>query len=60
MSDNKVLDRIDPKRRKFMKRVVVGTAFAVPAMVSFDMDSLSVHVGSNAYAVGSAPGGGEG
>lgn len=53
MSEEKVLDRIDPKRRKFMKRALTGAAFVVPAMVSFDMDSLSVHVGANAYAVGS-------
>ena len=60
MNDKKILDRVNPQRRKFMKKFVVGTAFVVPAMVSFDMDSLSVHVGASAYAVGSGAGGGEG
>lgn len=59
MDEEKVLERVDPKRRNFMKRLLVGSAFAVPAMVSFDMDSINVHVGSTAYAAGSG-GGGEG
>jgi hypothetical protein len=57
MSEEAVLERIDPKRRAFMKRVLVGTAFAAPAMVSFDTKSISVHVGSNAYASAAGSGG---
>lgn len=62
MDKKDVFDRLDPRRRSFVKKIVVGTAFAVPAMVSFDKESLSVHVGAKAYAaaIGSGGGGGGG
>ncbi len=53
------LERIDPSKRALFKRLAIGTAFAVPTMVSFDMKSLVVHVGNHAYAA-SGGGGGEG
>jgi hypothetical protein len=36
-------------RRAFVKRIVAGTAFAVPLVTSFDMAALR---GSTAYAQG--------
>jgi hypothetical protein len=59
MTKDKVLDTVDPGKRNLIKKLAVGSAFAVPTMVSFDMNSLSVHVGSKAYADGSNAGGGE-
>jgi hypothetical protein len=62
MSDKKILDHVDPKKRSFIKGVVATSAFVVPTMVSFDMKSMSVHVGAQAYATTSNlnPPGGEG
>ena len=37
-----VLERVDKKRRGFVKKVLLGGAFATPLMASFRMDSLSV------------------
>jgi hypothetical protein len=37
-----VLIHVDDSRRDFLKRVVGGTAFAVPLMASFSMDGLAV------------------
>ena len=53
MTDKKVLSRIDSKKRAFVKNVILGTAFVVPAVVSFDMDSMTVQLGANAYATAS-------
>ena len=50
--DSKVLDRINSNKRVFIKGIVAGTAFAVPMMMSFDMDTMAVHVGTTAYASG--------
>lgn len=50
MSENKVLDRVNSSKRSFVKGVVAATAFAVPTMVSFDMNSMNVGVGTHAYA----------
>lgn len=36
-----ILDRVDPKKRAFLKKLVVGTAFVVPTVASFSMDGLS-------------------
>lgn len=52
------IETIDPGKRELFRRFAVGTAFVVPTMVSFDMKSLAVHVGTDAYA-SSAGGGGE-
>lgn len=58
MRDKKALDRVDVQKRNFLKGVAATTAFVVPTMVSFDMNSMSVHVGANAYATASGGGGG--
>ena len=42
-----VLDRVDPAKRAFLKKLVVGTAFVVPTVASFSMDGLS-HYQANA------------
>ena len=39
----KVLSHIEPERRAFLKKIIVGTAFAVPAVASFSMDGLSAY-----------------
>lgn len=59
MDNDDVFKRVDSRRRSFMKKIVAGSAFAVPAMVSFDKDSLSVHVGAEARAFAAGSGGGE-
>jgi len=38
-----VLDRIDPEKRAFLKKLVIGTAFVVPTVASFSMDGLSLY-----------------
>ena len=38
-----MLDRVDPKKRAFLKTLVVGTAFVVPTVASFSMDGLSLY-----------------
>lgn len=38
-----VLERVDPEKRAFLKKIVVGTAFLVPTVVSFSMDGLSLY-----------------
>ncbi len=47
--DEDVLKGVDEKRRDFIKKVVIGTAFAVPVINSFSMDGLKVRL-SNAEA----------
>jgi hypothetical protein len=53
MSDTEVnakfIDRIDESKRSWMRKMVLGTAFAVPTVVSFSMNGLAVdeaHAGS--------------
>jgi len=41
--DDRVLGRVAVNRRKFVRDVVLGTAFAVPAIASFEMRSLSAY-----------------
>ena len=53
MAEGKALEKLDSSKRAFVKNVVIGTAFVVPAIVSFDMNSMSVHLGANAYAYAS-------
>lgn len=45
--DEDLLKGVDKKRRDFIKKVVIGTAFAVPLINSFSMDGLKVRL-SNA------------
>ncbi|MGH2927203.1 MAG: hypothetical protein ACRDL8_03265, partial [Solirubrobacteraceae bacterium] len=40
--DEEVLSRLEISRRELVRRLVVGTAFAVPVVASFDMSSLTV------------------
>jgi len=49
-SENKVLDKVNPDRRGFVKKIIVGTAFAAPIVSSFSMDGLSIKVGRSAFA----------
>ena len=39
--EDRVLDRVAINRRKLVRDVIYGTAFAVPAIASFDMRSLT-------------------
>jgi len=45
-----ILEKVDAKRRGFVKKVIVGTAFAAPVVSSFSMDGLSIKVGRSAFA----------
>jgi len=40
-----ILEGVDEKRRAFIKKVVIGTAFAVPVINSFSMDGLKINIG---------------
>jgi len=42
MAPEDVLSSVDESRREFLKKVIGGTVFAVPLMVSFSMDGLSL------------------
>ena len=42
-----ILKEVDEQRRDFIKKVVVGTAFAVPVIHSFSMDGLKVRMGAD-------------
>ena len=37
------LERVDPDKRDFIRKVATGTAFAVPAIASFSMDGLTLN-----------------
>jgi hypothetical protein len=39
--DEKVLEKVDPKKRAFIKKVLVGAAFATPLMQSVSMDGIN-------------------
>jgi hypothetical protein len=44
MADDKldrILEQVDPEKRDFLKKVIVGTAFVVPIVASFSMEGLS-------------------
>ncbi len=41
-----IVNRVAMHRRSFVKRLVVGTAFAVPVVSSFDMRNLAMNVAS--------------
>lgn len=53
---NEVLSRVPMTRRKFVRRVVMGSAFAVPFVASFDMRTLdaSAKAGNNCFAFNQA------
>ncbi|MFO7600343.1 MAG: hypothetical protein R6X27_11110 [Candidatus Desulfacyla sp.] len=44
--EDDILEGVDKKRRDFIKKVVIGTAFAVPVINSFSMDGLKVRMGA--------------
>lgn len=39
--DREILSRVAVNRRTFVKRAILGTAFAVPIVASFDMQHLT-------------------
>lgn len=45
--DEKILKEVGENRRDFMKKVIVGTAFAAPVIYSFSMDGLKIRMGVN-------------
>lgn len=49
-TEDEVLEKVDPDRRGFVRKVIVGTAFAAPVISSFSMDGLSIKVGRSAFA----------
>jgi hypothetical protein len=40
--DGRILEKVDEDKRDFIKKVIVGTAFAVPVINSFSMDGLKI------------------
>jgi hypothetical protein len=40
--ESEVLSKVGTDRRTFVKRLVVGSAFAIPLVASFDVDSLTL------------------
>lgn len=44
--DETILKEMDEHRRKFIKKVIVGTAFAAPVIHSFSMDGLKLRMGA--------------
>ncbi|MFP4088191.1 MAG: hypothetical protein ACLFUL_15515 [Desulfobacteraceae bacterium] len=52
--DENVLQAVDENRRGFIKKVIVGTAFAVPVINSFSMDGLKARIGGT-QAVAASP-----
>jgi hypothetical protein len=46
MSEEKIdalLDKIDADKRATLKRLILGTVFAVPLIASFPMDGLTIN-----------------
>jgi hypothetical protein len=48
--DAPILDKVDPGKRNFVRKVIKGTAFAVPVVASFSMDGLTIGGIRPAYA----------
>lgn len=40
-TDEKILDRVSPDRRGFVKRILAGAAFATPVLATFAIDALN-------------------
>ena len=38
-----LLEKIDTEKRIVLKRLILGTVFAVPAIASFPMDGLKIY-----------------
>ncbi len=47
---SEVLEHVDEARRSSLRRIVIGTAYAVPAIASFTLTGLSSNE-ANAYVV---------
>jgi hypothetical protein len=50
MSEEKIdtlLEKVDTEKRILLKRLILGTVFAVPAIASFPMDDLKVYALTN-------------
>jgi hypothetical protein len=46
MSEEKIdslLEKVDTEKRITLKRLILGTVFAVPAITSFPMDGLKIY-----------------
>jgi hypothetical protein len=41
--NSKFIERIDVSKRSSIRKMVIGTAFAVPTVVSFSMSGLAVN-----------------
>ena len=55
---DEALDDVGADRRSFLKRVVVGSAFAVPVVASFSMSGVQAVYAQSSTASGSVSGGG--
>ena len=42
LEDEKLLEKVDEAKRDFIRKVVIGTAFAVPVINSFSMEGLKI------------------
>jgi len=41
MADEKILSRVEPSRKDFLKRVLGGAAFAAPVLATFSLGALT-------------------
>jgi hypothetical protein len=46
----KILSRVNVDRRGFVRKVVAGTAFAVPVVSSFSMDGLTTSAAAAGFS----------
>lgn len=44
--DETILKEVDENRRNFIKKVIIGSAFAAPVIHSFSMDGLKIRMGA--------------
>ena len=52
---DEIVERVGVTRRSFVRRLVVGTTFAIPVISSFDMNSLSMNMASGQSANQTSP-----
>ena len=53
---DEALERIEPDRRQFLKKLAVGTAFAAPVVSSFTMTGIKAAYAAPAQASGGVSG----
>ena len=41
---DEIVERVGPDRRTFVRRLIIGSAFAAPIISSFDMNNLGMKV----------------